>query len=276
MTTPDAIKTLTNLTTSSLNPAQQTEVQNLLRAHPDAWREFGNLFEWTRNEALNILHPNTVEYQSTIEGIRQLRQELEQPGDTALERIVIEQIINCHIQTAKTGFQLERVDPKSDSEPLAKHYARVHERALQRLLRSMQVLTRLRKANLDLELKLRKNRPLNYDKSDYLTVSEEIIRLRQDSLQDEAQATYEQRIIRQRAAREERQNEAEIEREAKKLSLDISWEKFLAKNKLSAMSTGKPKQDALQVKPSPHTMQNDISQTTESIRKEIGTVARNS
>ncbi|MEI7986934.1 MAG: hypothetical protein WCI55_15010, partial [Armatimonadota bacterium] len=243
---------LTALTTSSLNPAQQAVVQNLLRTHPDAWREFGNLFEWTRNEALSILHPNTVEYQSTIEGIRQLRQELEQSGDTALERIVIEQIINCHIQTAKTGFQLERVDPKGDSEPLAKHYARVHERAQRRLLRSMQVLTRLRKANLDLELKLRKNRPPYYDKSDYLTVSEEIIRLRQDSLQEEAQATYEQRMIRQRAAREERQSEAKVAQEAKRSSLERAWEQFLAKKKLEAQNKEKQNQAPRQTNSSPN------------------------
>jgi hypothetical protein len=231
MTTPDAIKTLTALTTSSLNPAQQTEVQNLLRAHPDAWREFGNLFEWTRNEALSILHPNTVEYQSTIEGIRQLRQELEQSGDTALERIVIEQIINCHIQTAKTGFQLERVDPKGDSEPLAKHYARVHERAQRRLLRSMQVLTRLRKANLDLELKLRKNRPPYYDKSDYLRVAEDQIKSRQNQLKSAEQEEYGASMAKNEANREIRRKLAKIEIEAKKLLLDNAWSEFLSKKK---------------------------------------------
>ncbi len=231
MPTPDAIKALAALTTSSLNPTQQAEVQNLLRTHPDAWREFGNLFEWTRNEALNILHPNTVEYQSTIEGIRQLRQELEQPGDTGLERIAIEQIINCHIQTAKTGFQLEKVEPNCDSEPLAKHYAQVHERAQQRLFRSMQVLTKLRKDNLDLELKLRKNRPQYYDKSDYLRVAEAQIKSRQDHLKSTEQEEYEANMAKNEANREIRRKLAAINVEAKKLSLDHAWSEFLSKRK---------------------------------------------
>ena len=262
--------TLTALSHTTLDPAQQAEVQNLLRAHPDAWREFGNLFEWTRNEALSILHPNTVEYQSTVEGIRQLRQELEQSGDTALERIVIEQIINCHIQTAKTGFQLERVDPTGDSEPLAKHYARVHERAQRRLLRSMQVITRLRKANLELELKLRKNRPPFYDKSDYLRVAEDQIKARQNQLKATEQEEFEVNMEKNEANREIRRKLVAIEIEAKKLSLDHAWSEFLAKKKPKIAPEHAPTNNLVHPQ-SPH----QSSTPTQGKSKSTGTTAEN-
>ena len=153
---------------TSLSAADKAQVQEILRAEPELWQQYGNLFEWTRDAALDLINPDTVQYQSTVEGLNQLRDQFAEEGDGLLERMAIEQIITAHIQAAKTGFKLESMQPNEKVEIEARFWVRAHNLAQSRLLRTMQALTRLRKANLDIRMKLWRNRPLGYNHSSYL------------------------------------------------------------------------------------------------------------
>jgi hypothetical protein len=154
-----------------LTPQEQEEANMIIQSDPDAWQKYGDLNSWTRDTVLAMVQKNFVRLQSTVEGLKQLRQELLADGQSAVERIAVEQIITAHIQSAKTGYMLERLEPTAENQAEAKHWAKVHNLAQCRLMRAMNHLMRLRKAILDRKLKLYRNRPLEYDGNDYLDIS---------------------------------------------------------------------------------------------------------
>ena len=245
-------ETLVPLVNTVLTPDQRTDVLALISSTPELCEKYGDLFEWTRDAILDMLNPNTVQYLCTVEGLNQMRKRLLEDGDTQVERIAVEQIITAHLQAARTGLRLESIEPTDEMMNQSKFWIRAHNLAQSRIMRATHSLMRLRKAKADLELKLRKNRPPYYDKSDYLKVTEDVIRSRQEYLQDEAQEAYELRMIRQHAAREERQSEAKVAQEAKKSSLEKAWEQFLAKKKREAQTKKKQNQVPSQSNSSPN------------------------
>ncbi len=201
MTDQQAQTTLQKLQKSSfLNPDQSEQVDEIIRCHPKLWREFGELFDWTRDEALGFMDPNSVQYKCVLKGIQELRAELSEPGDSALERIVRESIVTSHIENERCGFKLYNLPETNEAEPIARHRMRLQDRAYGRMMRSIAQLLRIRKTQLDYALKLRKNRPPNYDRSDYLEVDEQIIRDRQRVV--EAETLVESQIAYDKAQQE--------------------------------------------------------------------------
>ncbi|MEI7986064.1 MAG: hypothetical protein WCI55_10585 [Armatimonadota bacterium] len=215
MTDQEALPTLQELQKCSfMNPDQSEQADEIIRCHPKLWREFGELFDWTRDEALGFMDPNSVQYKCVLKGIQELRAELSEPGDSALERIVRESIVTCHIENERCGFKLYSLPETNEAEPIARHRMRLQDRAYSRMMRSIAQLLRIRKTQLDYALKLRKNRPPNYDRSDYLEVDEQIIRDRQRVV--EAETLVESQLAYDQAQQEIRDRRALRDQSASK------------------------------------------------------------
>lgn len=178
----ETLKLLNSYQGMYLGPDQDAEVDGLLRAHPDIWREYAGLVDWTRNAALEIIHRNTLQYKCIVHGIVELREELVDANDTRLEKLLIDSIVTNHLVNEKTGFKLETLPEEKEGDLIARHRVKVHDRSHDRMLRSVNLLTRVRNARLDYVLKVRKNRPKFYDRDDYLRVSEDVINKREDEV----------------------------------------------------------------------------------------------
>ena len=175
MNNNQTIEKLTSYGPNALDPKSRTEVLDIIRTTPDIWREFGDLCEWPRQLIYAMVCPGSVPYECTIEGINKIKEQLQEPGDSQLERLAIEQILTCHIQAAKTGYRLEKLEPTEETPNESKHWIRAHNQSQARLMKSMLTLMKLRKLKADLGIKLMRNRPFGYDKSDFLTKSEQEI-----------------------------------------------------------------------------------------------------
>ena len=169
---------LANLVNVQLLPELQQEVRTILYADKDNYKEYGDVSIWTQQAILKFVRSDSVQYESTIEGIMQLREELLADGDSAAERLAVELIITNHLQLAKTGTRLENLEPSEATKAEANHWAHVHNQAQIRLMRSMNHLMRIRTSKINNALKLYKNRPGSYDRSDYLERTSEEIDIR--------------------------------------------------------------------------------------------------
>ena len=161
------LKILESLKFRTLTPDEKAEVQTMLYADPELSQGYLSLNDLTRNEALSIIHTDSLQYQCTAFEIEQMRKQLLARGDSPEERILAEQILTTHIQTAKSGYRLENIEPSQDSQPSSKHWIRTHHLAQTRLLKSTLALERLRKLKLDHEIKERKNSPLGSRSKSY-------------------------------------------------------------------------------------------------------------
>ena len=169
---------LADLVNVQLLPELQQEVRTILYADKDNYKEYGDVSIWTQQAILKFVKSDSVQYESTIEGIMQLREELLADGDSAAERLAVELIITNHLQLAKTGTRLENLEPSEATKAEANHWAHVHNQAQIRLMRSMNHLMRIRTSKINNALKLYKNRPGSYDRSDYLERTSEEIDIR--------------------------------------------------------------------------------------------------
>jgi hypothetical protein len=159
------LKTLESLRNKTLTSDEKAEVQSMLFADPELCQRYTSLDDLTRDEALSIIHPDSLQYQCSTFEINQMRSQLLARGDSPEERILTEQILTTHIQTAKSGYRLETIEPSQETQPSSKHWIRTHHLAQSRLLKSTLALERLRKLKLDNEIKDRKNRPLGFRSS---------------------------------------------------------------------------------------------------------------
>ena len=171
--------TLESLKDQILSPNQLHVVRDLLRSNPKAWREFGDLYTRTRCESLDFVLKDTVEYESILCGVQQLRHGLLGENYTSLEEVVVEQIVNNHLRAAKADIKLSEIKHSKETEHEELYWDSVHERSHNRILRGIKTLAIVRKAENDIKIKLYKNRPAHYDRNDYLDKSTEELGSRQ-------------------------------------------------------------------------------------------------
>ncbi len=171
--------TLESLKDQILSPNELHVVRDLLRSSPKAWREFGDLYTRTRSESLDFVLKDTVEYESILYGVQQLRHGLLGENYTSLEEVVVEQIVNNHLRAAKADVKLSEIKHSKETEHEELYWDSVHERSHNRILRGIKTLASVRKAENDIKIKLYKNRPAHYDRNDYLDKSTEELGSRQ-------------------------------------------------------------------------------------------------
>ena len=78
-----------------------------------------------------------------IEEFAMMSRRLEDRDLTDLERLAAEQIITCWIQTTVSGFRLEGLEPGQEGGRMASFLEHRHNMAHNRLLRSMEMLSKL-------------------------------------------------------------------------------------------------------------------------------------
>ena len=131
-----------------LDGKELAEVRTILRNKRGAWKWLGDLCEQIRLHAIERYRGNTAAHESIQTGLNQMRDELGFARASATERLVIEQILTCWAQCSVVGNRLEQVSagPHSLSEGL--YWERRYNGAQTRLVRSIEVLARLRKLEL--------------------------------------------------------------------------------------------------------------------------------
>ena len=83
-----------------------------------------------------------------IEEFAEMSRRLENKDLTDLERLAAEQIITCWIQTTVTGYRLEGLAPGQQGGRMASFLEHRHNMAHSRLLRSMDMLSKLRESGV--------------------------------------------------------------------------------------------------------------------------------
>lgn len=241
--TPEHEARLIELNSMALIPETQDEVREILWADKDNYKLFGEVSTWAQQAVLTKMRSNSVRYISAVEGIVQLREQLLEEGDSAAERLAVELVITNHLQVADSAIHLEAVKPGEATTVEAKHWAHVHNQAQIRLMRSMNHLTKIRSSKINTALLLYKNRPNQYDRSDYLERSAEEINTRQREVVNARMKAHDDEIqARQNAEQEARQSQKEEERSQARMAPENRQVKQLIldnKNKQNLKVTAK-------------------------------------
>jgi hypothetical protein len=146
----------------NLTDTEIEEVVDILHAEPDLWRRYGDTNDWTRGQILQIVNDNDVDFTCTVEGIKQMRKELLEDGDSILEVIAVEQIITNHLQVARSGHELEKIIPCQELSAVARHWTKVHNMASSRLFRAINHLMRIRRNIMNTVVKIHQHRNIDF------------------------------------------------------------------------------------------------------------------
>ncbi len=117
---------------------------------------------YLNQEELIVLDQQPVQYECVRKGLDELRTSLLQEGSSPLEVVAIEQIVTNHLQVARSGAELEQIQPSKELASVSNHWIRVHNHAQTRLFRAINTLNRLRKTNMDSVLFKHKSRILDF------------------------------------------------------------------------------------------------------------------
>ena len=124
------------------------KVQAALLTNEELWRRVGDLDQEVRTKALAVIENDSVKHESALVGIDLMRKGLLNDGASDIERIAAEQILTCWVQTAVSGYRLESLEPSRETGRDARFWERRHELAQGRLMRSIDMLARLRRLKL--------------------------------------------------------------------------------------------------------------------------------
>ncbi len=117
---------------------------NVIQTDPKLLQQFGELTKIIRRQAIESFGPDPVRIAGAIADMNQLREHLLEEGDSALEKMVVEQIVTNYIVTGMTNYQLEHLDAQKAYVNEAKLMERRNIAAHRRLNRSVRLLTNLR------------------------------------------------------------------------------------------------------------------------------------
>ena len=154
---------LDTLHEKDLTDDEHEELIQILNAEPELWKRYGNTYDWTRNQIITILRENDVDYESTVQGIHEMRKQLLEDGDSVLERMAVEQIITNHLQVARSGYELEKLTPCQELSAVSRHWSKVHHLASTRLFRAMNHLMRIRRNILNTAVKIHQHRDIDFN-----------------------------------------------------------------------------------------------------------------
>ena len=170
MTSQEKLESFSN---NPLTKEQRDDVQEMFRLDPDLWRELGDTTVWARNRAMRLVKGGTVQHECVKQGIEQMRKTLLEDGRSGLEVIAIEQLLTNYVQVGTTGYRLEDLEPGMSKTEEGKFWETRHHHAQDRLIKSMAVLARLRRARVDIFVTRNRNHtcePTQYSNLDNASI----------------------------------------------------------------------------------------------------------
>src|ERR1700709_959279 len=96
---------LHHLGNQTLDDHQLLDLRTKLREDPNLWRERGNLAASTRMKVLAYIPERTVQHECVKSGIQHMRNSFLKDGATEQERIAVEQILTCWLQSEITAHK---------------------------------------------------------------------------------------------------------------------------------------------------------------------------
>jgi hypothetical protein len=120
-------------------------LRGMLQQHPQIWRETGDLLTQARNSYVAMLSPTVLRRETITLAAEELQKDLAHENDTALERLLIEQIVFCWLRLSVVEDQYSKVVRKCHSEASGRYWERRLSAAHKRHLSACESLARVRK-----------------------------------------------------------------------------------------------------------------------------------
>ena len=140
----EALNTLIALNGQVLNGSDLAEVRATLQAHPELWRAAGDLTVRVRNLSLAPFESNSVVWESIVFGLEQLRADLGFDEASAVERLLIDQIVTAQVLFSTASLRLSRATSKGEGLYWDRRVQADHGR----LVRSIEALARVRRLRI--------------------------------------------------------------------------------------------------------------------------------
>ena len=127
----------------------RAEVARILRETPGVWRVAGDLAEQANKQMIHKMSAPTSMKMSLETGLTELAAELTQPGDGALEKLIIGQIVGCWLRLSFVEYSLS-VGSAGGSFNMAQgaYWEKRVSSAQRRYLRAIESLARVRRLRL--------------------------------------------------------------------------------------------------------------------------------
>lgn len=119
-----------------------------LGEHPEYWKQIGNLQWQLRRRMLASYEKNAVAFESIQAKLNNLRSTLEKASDSSVEKLLIDQILTGWMDVSVTGSKLAALSEGNHSQSSGTYWDRRYHTAHARLLRSIEMLARVRKLGL--------------------------------------------------------------------------------------------------------------------------------
>jgi hypothetical protein len=126
------------------DPAHLQELRHMLTQHPDLWRVAGDLSYEAALHLIKDVKANPVVYESLKHGWQALKEELAQQGGSALERLLIDQVVLCWLQLNLLECHYADITGKTLVLDLTEHWEKRLSAAQNRYLRACQALAQTR------------------------------------------------------------------------------------------------------------------------------------
>lgn len=108
------------------------------------WKALRHLPDQLRQTALSVLENNSLMRESVMVGIQKMRSDLGYNRSSALEKLMIEQVLTLWVQAYVVGLKLENATSGSHSIQNGIYLERRYHGAQARLTRALESLARVR------------------------------------------------------------------------------------------------------------------------------------
>jgi hypothetical protein len=136
---------LRRVSTEKPKPEDVKALQEALKKYPDLWRVCGDLGRLAESSIIGSGPKQALVSESVKVGVDKLRDELGHSKVTALERILIDQVVLCKLQLDFTQFQYARVFESGMNIVQADYWERRLTATQKRYLRAVETLARVRR-----------------------------------------------------------------------------------------------------------------------------------
>ncbi len=129
-------------------PAARAELDQLLRKSPAVWLAGGDVMTYTAHAMIDDMGSSYALRASLKTGWEQMQRDLARPGDGALERLLIQQIVLAWLKLAYTEHHHRHCLTTSVTLPKGDFWERRLSAAQRRYLRAVETLARVRRLQL--------------------------------------------------------------------------------------------------------------------------------
>ncbi len=134
---------------SNPKPKDVQALRRYLEQHREVWRVLGDVSEFAYNRLVDATVGDQEALRESLKAGKQaMREDLGYRQSSALERILIDQIILCWLRLHHAEFKYTEVQNRSRSLALASHWERKLSATQRRYLRACETLARIRKLRL--------------------------------------------------------------------------------------------------------------------------------